>query len=58
MPQLLRLIEGGRLDPTAVRDPPLPARATEAAYDVFAAAADTHALKVVLTRLRDGSGFR
>jgi alcohol dehydrogenase len=46
--KLLRLIEGGRLDPTVFASHHLPLADTEAAYDLFAAAADTHALKVVL----------
>ena len=46
--KLLRLIEGGRLDPTVFATHRLPLADTEAAYDLFAAAADTHALKVVL----------
>jgi alcohol dehydrogenase len=47
-PQLLRLIEGGRLDPTPFATHRFPLEDTMAAYDVFAAAAETHALKVVL----------
>ena len=53
-PKLLRLIEGGRLDPTRVRDAPLRARRDREAYDVFGAAAETHALKVVLTAVPAG----
>ena len=48
-PKLLKLIEGGRLDPTPFATHRFAARETEEAYDVFAAAAETHALKVVLT---------
>ncbi len=48
-PKLLRLIEGGRLYPTRFATHHFALAETEAAYDVFAAAADTHALKVVLT---------
>jgi alcohol dehydrogenase len=48
-PRLLRLIEGGRLDPTAFATHRFGLADAEQAYDVFAAAADTHALKVVLT---------
>jgi alcohol dehydrogenase len=47
-PQLLRLIEGGRLDPTAFATHRFALDETMEAYDVFAAAAETHALKVVL----------
>jgi alcohol dehydrogenase len=47
-PQLLRLIEGGRLDPTPFATHRFPLEDTMEAYDVFAAAAETHALKVVL----------
>jgi alcohol dehydrogenase len=47
-PQLLRLVEGGRLDPTVFATHRFPLADTEEAYDVFAAAAETHALKVVL----------
>jgi alcohol dehydrogenase len=47
-PKLLRLIEDGRLDPTPFATHHLPLAETEAAYDVFADAAQTHALKVVL----------
>jgi alcohol dehydrogenase len=46
--KLLRLIEGGRLDPTTFATHRFPLADTEEAYDVFAAAAETHALKVVL----------
>ena len=48
-PQLLRLIEERRLDPSAFATHRFALSETEAAYDTFAAAADTHALKVVLT---------
>src|SRR3954454_12587811 len=47
-PKLMRLIEGGRLDPTVFATHRFPLAETEQAYDVFAAAAETHALKVVL----------
>jgi alcohol dehydrogenase len=47
-PQLLRLIEGGRLGPTAFATHRFPLDETMAAYDVFAAAAETRALEVVL----------
>ena len=48
-PMLLRLIEGGRLDPTPFGTHRFGLDATEEAYDVFANAAETQALKVVLT---------
>jgi alcohol dehydrogenase len=48
-PKLLRLIEGGRLDPTLFATHHFALEETEKAYDVFAAAAETNALKVVLT---------
>ena len=48
-PKLLRLIEGGRLDPTVFATHRFPLADTEEAYDIFAAAAETHALKVVLS---------
>jgi alcohol dehydrogenase len=47
-PTLLRLIEGGRLDPTVFATHRFPLGDTMEAYDVFSAAAETHALKVVL----------
>jgi alcohol dehydrogenase len=47
-PQLLRLIEGGRLDPTVFATHRFPLEETMDAYDVFANAAETNALKVVL----------
>ena len=47
-PKLMRLIEGGRLDPTSFATHRFPLSSTEQAYDVFGAAAETHALKVVL----------
>ncbi len=46
--KLLRLIEGGRLDPTPFATHHLPLADTEAAYDLFADAAESHALKIVL----------
>jgi alcohol dehydrogenase len=48
-PMLLRLIEGGRLDPTPFATHHFTLSDTEEAYDVFANAAETQALKVVLT---------
>jgi len=47
-PRLLKLIEGDRLDPTVFATHHFDLAEAEQAYDVFAAAADTHALKVVL----------
>ena len=47
-PTLLKLIEGGRLDPTVFATHHLALSDTMAAYDVYAAAAETQALKVVL----------
>lgn len=47
-PRLMKLIEAGRLDPTAFATHHFPLGSIEQAYDVFAAAAETHALKVVL----------
>jgi alcohol dehydrogenase len=48
IPTLLRLIESGRLDPTVFATHDFALADTEKAYDTFAAAAETHALKVVL----------
>lgn len=48
-PQLMRLIAERRLDPTPFATHRFALSQTEDAYDVFAAAADTHALKIVLT---------
>jgi alcohol dehydrogenase len=48
-PKLLRLIESGRLDPTPFATHRFALGETERAYDVFGAAAETHALKVVLS---------
>jgi alcohol dehydrogenase len=48
-PQLLRLIAERRLDPSPFATHHFALSQTEEAYDVFAAAADTHALKIVLT---------
>ena len=47
-PKLLRLIESGRLDPTPFATHHFALTDSEAAYDAFGAAAETHALKVVL----------
>ena len=44
-----RLIEGGRLDPTPFATHRFAIGETKEAYDMFAAAAETNALKVVLT---------
>jgi len=50
-PRLLQLIEGGRLDPTPFASHRFPLEETMEAYEVFADAATTHALKVVLSGL-------
>jgi alcohol dehydrogenase len=47
-PKLLRLIRGGRLDPTPFTTHRFALEDAMAAYDVFGAAATTNALKVVL----------
>ena len=49
IPQLLSLIQGGRLDPTPLVTHRFPLADAMAAYDVFADAANSKALKVVLT---------
>jgi alcohol dehydrogenase len=51
-PTLLELIETGRLDPTPFATHRFPLERIEDAYDVFAAAAETDALKVVLEGTR------
>jgi alcohol dehydrogenase len=48
-PKLMRLIEDGRIDATKFATHRFELADAEAAYDVFADAAHTHALKVVLT---------
>jgi alcohol dehydrogenase len=48
IPQLLSLIEGGRLDPTVLATHRFAMDHAMEAYDVFGDAARTHALKVVL----------
>src|SRR5207248_151700 len=55
-PRLLKLIEGGRLDPTPFATHHFALADTEHAYDVFGAAAETHALKVVLQAALVGRG--
>jgi alcohol dehydrogenase len=47
-PRLLELIANARLDPTPFATHHFPLDETMSAYDTFAAAAETHALKVVL----------
>ena len=54
IPQLMRLIASGRLDPSLFATHRFPLGDTMAAYDVFADAANTNALKVVL----EGAGKR
>jgi alcohol dehydrogenase len=51
-PQLLRLVENGRLDATQFVTHRFPLSDTMSAYDTFGAAAHTHALKVVLEGVR------
>ena len=48
IPQLMRLIVSGRLDPSLFATHHYPLDNTMAAYDTFADAANTNALKVVL----------
>jgi alcohol dehydrogenase len=48
IPQLMRLISSGRLDPSLFATHRFPLDDTMGAYDVFADAAHTGALKVVL----------
>ena len=48
IPQLMRLIASGRLDPSLFATHRFPLEDTMAAYDIFADAANTNALKVVL----------
>ena len=49
IPRLMRLIASGRMDPTLFATHRFALQDTMAAYDTFAAAADTGALKVVLS---------
>lgn len=53
-PKLLRLIESGRLDPTPFATHRFALGDTEQAYDVFGAAAESGALKVVLAATATG----
>lgn len=55
IPQLLRLIINGRLDPTLFATHHFALGETMAAYDTFADAGSTGALKVVLSRAGDGA---
>jgi alcohol dehydrogenase len=55
-PKLLELIAAGRLDPTPFATHRFELEETMAAYDVFAAAAETNALKVVLSAARVPAG--
>ncbi len=55
-PTLLRLILEGRLDATPFATHRFALEETMAAYDTFAAAADTNALKVVLEASKVGAG--
>jgi len=56
IPQLLSLIEGGRLDPTVLATHHFPMAQAMDAYEVFGNAAKTHALKVVLEGELKGRG--
>ena len=58
IPQLLRLITNGRLDPTTLVTHRFGIADTMQAYDVFANAATTDALKVVLNGNTVGAGRR
>ena len=58
IPQLLRLITNGRLDPTTLVTHRFGIADTMQAYDVFADAANTDALKVVLNGNTVGAGRR
>jgi alcohol dehydrogenase len=53
-PKLLRLIESGRLDPTSFATHRFALADAEGAYDVFSAATESHALKVVLEATKVG----
>jgi alcohol dehydrogenase len=55
IPQLMRLIASGRLDPSLFATHRFPLGDTMAAYDTFADAATTNALKVVLQRASSDS---
>jgi alcohol dehydrogenase len=56
IPQLMQLVASGRLDPTAFATHHFSLAETMAAYDTFAEAATTDALKVVLTGAERASG--
>jgi alcohol dehydrogenase len=59
IPQLMRLIASGRLDPSLFATHRFALSDTMSAYDTFGAAAETHALKVVLQSdgdSREGAG--
>jgi alcohol dehydrogenase len=55
IPQLLRLVTSGRLDPTLFATHHYSLEDTMDAYDTFADAANTHALKVVLEGLQSST---
>ena len=57
-PRLLELIVNGRLDATPFATHRFPLGETMAAYDTFAAAAETNALKVVLEAERAAQELR
>ncbi len=58
IPQLLSLIQSGRLDPTVLTTHRFPIAEAMTAYDVFADAANTQALKVVLEGTPVGTEFQ
>ncbi len=57
IPQLMRLVASGRLDPTIFATHHFALGDTMSAYDTFADAASTHALKVVLEGSASGRGM-
>jgi len=57
IPQLMRLVASGRLDPTIFATHHFALGDTMSAYDTFADAASTHALKVVLEGSESGRGM-
>jgi alcohol dehydrogenase len=56
IPQLMKLVASGRLDPTVFATHHVPLDDTMAAYDTFADAANTGALKVVLDGSESAAG--
>jgi len=57
IPQLMRLVASGRLNPTIFATHHFALGDTMSAYDTFADAASTHALKVVLEGSANGRGM-